>query len=291
MPQSFINRTIDDQFGDSVSGVLPTYRPSAYWKPGTSCADCEVHADPAMAFDHTWRDSSQLPGQGGPVSLSLDFVGTAIQVFCIAPPIMTNVVTSYNLNFTLDGASRGTFSYSPNSSTEFVYNLSVVNLPSLPNEPHTLLISTDDSQDGSIFLFDYAVYTTVEDKPDADIGTIAGCVFGGILIILLALAFVLFKRRRQQRKSSPVLPVIQPFNVASEPKQQPSPPKNSESPVNSPAMLVHQFQQALDTVVTLRQTSGTPNLDPPPAVYIGESRDRYDTPPPVYQVHGTSGVL
>jgi hypothetical protein len=74
---------------------------------------------------------------------------------------MPQVVTAYNLNFTLDGASRGTYSNSPASTTEFVYNVSVLSLESLKNEKHSLLISTDDSIDGSIFLFDYAVYTWV----------------------------------------------------------------------------------------------------------------------------------
>ncbi|KAJ7700849.1 hypothetical protein B0H17DRAFT_925021, partial [Mycena rosella] len=157
----FLNQTIDDEFGDPVTGALPTYRPASFWSLNSSCATCVVHPDPNLAFNHTWHDSSQLPGEA-PVSLTLEFVGTAIHVFCILPPITPNVVTMYNLNFTLDGASRGTFSKSPTSMTEFIYNLPVLFLDSLPNKPHTLLISTDDSVDGSIFLFDYAVYTCVQ---------------------------------------------------------------------------------------------------------------------------------
>ncbi|KAJ7221603.1 hypothetical protein GGX14DRAFT_670431 [Mycena pura] len=159
MPQVSVNRTIDDQFGDSVSGVLPVYTPLSVWNLGTSCPDCEVHPDPALAFNHTWHDSSQFPG-GAPVSLTLQFVGTAISVFCIVPPLAPNVISRYSLNYNLDGgAATGTFSLSPNSTTAFLYNVSVVALQALPNQAHTLSISTDDGINGSIFLFDYAVYT------------------------------------------------------------------------------------------------------------------------------------
>ncbi|KAJ7144948.1 hypothetical protein C8R43DRAFT_891036, partial [Mycena crocata] len=156
----FVNRTIDDQFGDSISGVRPTYSPASSWSPNSSCNGCLLHPDPALAFNHTWHDSSQFPGTS-PVSLTLEFVGTAVYVYCIVPPITANVVTSYNLNFTLDGESRGKLSHTPTSNTEFVYNYSVLSLESLPNQTHTLLISTDDSDNGSAFLFDYAVYTCV----------------------------------------------------------------------------------------------------------------------------------
>ncbi|KAJ7611686.1 hypothetical protein FB45DRAFT_1037332 [Roridomyces roridus] len=94
--------------------------------------------------------------------------GTAIEVFCIAPPLTTNAITDYHLNFTLDGGTRhGTFSYAPSSSTQFVYNLSVVALQGLENVAHELVVSTDDSDVGSVFLFDYAVYSvpvTLESK-------------------------------------------------------------------------------------------------------------------------------
>ncbi|KAJ7891331.1 hypothetical protein B0H14DRAFT_1072905 [Mycena olivaceomarginata] len=160
LPPVISNRTIDDQFGDSVSGALPSYSPVSFqvWNVGASCGDkCAVHPDPALAFNHTWHDNSQFPGKA-PVSVSLQFTGTAVWVFCIVPPITTNAITRYNLSFTLDdGAHRGTFLFTPTSSSEFLYNVPAVSLPTLPNAAHTLSITTDDSVDGSIFLFDYAV--------------------------------------------------------------------------------------------------------------------------------------
>ncbi|KAJ7042046.1 hypothetical protein C8F04DRAFT_114999 [Mycena alexandri] len=162
MPQVISNRTIDDESGDSVSGALPTYIPASFWRLGPTCPDCAVRPDQSLAFNRTWHDNSQFPGNQ-PVSLSLDFVGTAIYVFCIVPPIETNVISRYSLTFSLDdGASQGTFLYSPTSNTDFLYNVSVVSLPSLANKAHKLLVSTDDEVNGSIFLFDYAVYTCVQ---------------------------------------------------------------------------------------------------------------------------------
>jgi len=212
MPQVISNRTIDDQFGDSVSGVLPSYSPIRFWEAGASCSNCSVHPDPAFAFNHTWHDSSQFPGEQS-VSVSLEFTGTAVWVFCIVPPITTNAITRYNLSFDLDdGAHRGTFLYSPTSSSEYLYNVPAVTLPSLPNTAHTLLIATDDSVDGSIFLFDYAVYQTVEGTPDvtASPGTIAGCVFGGIILVLLVLALLRCRKQRRNKKPPPILPSLSP---------------------------------------------------------------------------------
>ncbi|KAJ7348879.1 hypothetical protein DFH08DRAFT_697253, partial [Mycena albidolilacea] len=142
------------------SGALPSYSPVSFWNVGASCGGgCAVHLDPALAFNHTWHDSSQFPGSN-PVSVSLQFTGTAVWVFCIVPPITTSEITRYNLSFNLDDrAHRGTFLFTPTSSSEFLYNVPAVSLPTLPNAAHTLSITTDDSVNGSIFLFDYAVYT------------------------------------------------------------------------------------------------------------------------------------
>jgi hypothetical protein len=47
------NRTIDDQFGDSATGALPTYSPSDRWTEGTQCTTCLAQPDPELAFDHS----------------------------------------------------------------------------------------------------------------------------------------------------------------------------------------------------------------------------------------------
>ncbi|KAJ6546794.1 hypothetical protein B0H19DRAFT_242101 [Mycena capillaripes] len=162
MPQVLSNRTIDDQFGDSVTGALPSYSPLSTWNQGANCGGCTLHPDPAPAFNHTWHDNSQPPGDAQAVSVSFDFTGTAVWVFCIVPPVMQNdTITHYILSFDLDnGTHRGNFTHFP-TGNEYLYNVPVVSLPSLSNTAHTLSISTDGAVDGSAFLFDYAVYTWV----------------------------------------------------------------------------------------------------------------------------------
>ncbi|KAF7353824.1 hypothetical protein MVEN_01068000 [Mycena venus] len=298
MPQVISNRTIDDQFGDSVSGVLPSYSPAQVWNEGTSCENCTIHPDPALAFNHTWHDSSQFPTEE-PVSVSLDFTGTAVWVFCIVPPIITGKITRYNLSFNLDaGAHQGQFSYTPTSSSEFLYNVPVVSLPSLPNTAHTLSILTDDSTDGSIFLFDYAVYTTEEGTPSPHIssgtspGTIAGCVFGGIFLVLLFLALLRCRKQRRNKTPPSVLPVVEPFPkspaVASSSTTLQPPTNLSRNPSSvSPSTLVRQLQQALDTVVSMRQTTASERSPQSPSSGIlspvSRVENQYDIPPPVYQ--------
>ncbi|KAJ7281950.1 hypothetical protein C8J57DRAFT_1056257 [Mycena rebaudengoi] len=153
------NRTIDDEVGDSVSGVKPTYEPLSYWNlQGTSCANCTAKPDASLAFSGTWHDSSSFPGQD-PVSCTLSFTGTAIQVFVIVPPFVEGQTGDYNLAFTFDGDAAGTYSQSA-SPSDYLYNVSALSMDSLSNTPHTLVMSTNpDSANGSIFLFDYAIYT------------------------------------------------------------------------------------------------------------------------------------
>jgi len=298
MPQVISNQTIDDESGDSVSGALPTYVPASSWRLGPTCPDCVVHPDQSLAFNRTWHDNSQFPGDP-PASLSLDFVGTAIYVFCIVPPIEANVISRYSLNFSLDdGASQGTFVYLPTSNTDFLYNVSVVSLPSLSNKAHNLLVSTDDTINGSIFLFDYAVYTTIEEKVDShsNVGTIAGCAFGGIFILVLVLALLMYRRKWRHRKRPPVLPVVQPFPLDPD-EPLPEPKITTPSGATSTATLVQQLEQPLDTAASLRETittaggSAAQAQTPVSAIstYTGGSESGYHTPPPVYRSRITVG--
>ncbi|KAJ7684402.1 hypothetical protein DFH06DRAFT_1027286 [Mycena polygramma] len=284
MPQVFSNRTIDDEFGDSVTGVLPSYSP--FWKQGASCGgNCSLHPDPALAFNHTWHDSSQFPASQAE-SVSLDFVGTAVWVFCIVPPLLPNNITRYNLSFNLDsGAHLGRFVYSPTGG-EFLYNVPVVSLPSLPNASHSLLISTDDSISGSVFLFDYAVYTSVEGKDDGrpriSPGAVAGCVLGAVFFIFLVLALLYWRRRRNRKRQLDM--VLDPFKDTYDSVSGSNlPMPGDNAPLDAPSALVRQLQQALDTVANMRQTNTNLNDEstqgPGSAIITTGS----DSPPPVYQ--------
>jgi hypothetical protein len=53
-------RTIDDTFGDSVTGQMPTYSPAGAWHVGQSCTDCFVQPkDPDRALLKSWHDTTQ----------------------------------------------------------------------------------------------------------------------------------------------------------------------------------------------------------------------------------------
>ena len=59
-----VNRTIDDFYGDSVTGALPVYSPSDGWTSGNTCVGCRFNssiADVNKTFDKTWHDATYLP--------------------------------------------------------------------------------------------------------------------------------------------------------------------------------------------------------------------------------------
>ncbi|KAJ7464455.1 hypothetical protein FB451DRAFT_439302 [Mycena latifolia] len=152
--------TIDDTEGDSQTGAKPTYSPATSFSANSDCDNCVVHADPAQAFDGTWHDSSQFSGQP-PVSVTLTFTGTGIDVFCILANTLPNTVTRTDLVFLLDGASQQPYSHLPDSTTsDYAYNQRVLSVSGLAQASHQLVISTNaPSGSGTLFLFDYARYT------------------------------------------------------------------------------------------------------------------------------------
>ncbi|KAJ6592250.1 hypothetical protein DFH09DRAFT_1025175 [Mycena vulgaris] len=147
--------TIDD----NQSGVV--YSPSNRFTLNSNCAACVVHPDANQAVDGTWHDSSQFRGQG-PVSVTLSFTGTGIDVFCILANTLPNTVTTTYLAFTLDGSSYPSFTHNPDSSnSDYLYKQNVFSISRLAQVPHTLVISTNPPSDsfGSLLLFDSAKYT------------------------------------------------------------------------------------------------------------------------------------
>src|SRR5262245_3177183 len=58
-----INRTIDDQFGDSVTGAKVQYLPTSFngglvWKTSSNCGDCAIVPDSSKAFNNTWTSAT-----------------------------------------------------------------------------------------------------------------------------------------------------------------------------------------------------------------------------------------
>ncbi|KAJ7906024.1 hypothetical protein B0H13DRAFT_2022997 [Mycena leptocephala] len=154
---SVLSATIDDAAGDSNTGVLPIYSPLNAFSPNSDCDGCLIRADPGKAFDGSWHDSSQFGG-AAPVSVTLSFTGTTIDVFCILANQIPGADTTTDLAFTLDGSTQKPFSHNPDSTSDYEYGVNVFNMSGLTQSAHQLVIATNNPS-GSLLLFDYARYS------------------------------------------------------------------------------------------------------------------------------------
>lgn len=55
------NATIDDQWGDELTGLVPVLTPANEWQQGAECAGCQLKPNASLAYDHTWHDSTWDP--------------------------------------------------------------------------------------------------------------------------------------------------------------------------------------------------------------------------------------
>ena len=69
------NRTIDDQYGDSVTRVPPSYSPSGGWSRGAKCSTCAAQPNASQAYGGSWHDSTHHPTDPEPRIVSLSFNG------------------------------------------------------------------------------------------------------------------------------------------------------------------------------------------------------------------------
>lgn len=68
------NFTIDDTFGDSATGLSPTY--STNWNVGQTCSGCAVVPDASKTFMGTWHDTTtNSPMKPAPHQVNLTFQG------------------------------------------------------------------------------------------------------------------------------------------------------------------------------------------------------------------------
>ncbi|KIK01258.1 hypothetical protein K443DRAFT_7013 [Laccaria amethystina LaAM-08-1] len=166
------NRTIDDQFGDSVTGLKPDFWSSPYIGPwdtqslgckqivagGFTVEDCPLALDATQAFMGTYSSTTRYAYQG-PLGISMQFTGTAIYVFFTLVDD-TNLINPTSANFLVDDELLGTFTQ-PNE-TDVRYKALVFYQTGLPNTLHKLNIS--NIYNVSTYLnFDYAIYTVIID--------------------------------------------------------------------------------------------------------------------------------
>lgn len=64
--------TIDDEYGDSLTGALPVYEGA--WKFGPDCSNCLLRPSPADAYRSGWHDAT-TSAQYSQQSVTLSFNG------------------------------------------------------------------------------------------------------------------------------------------------------------------------------------------------------------------------
>lgn len=231
-----VNRTIDDENGDSVTGVkpvyLPTVDPDSNWQQGATCTSCHLlpkrDIDLLQTIDGTWHDSTYTPGDLAH-TINTPFSGTAIYVFFIVPNTVANTITYVNLTFLIDNKFSNSYEHIPDATSTILYNTLVFHATNLTNTEHNIEVRASGAN-SSLLMFDYMLYTVDEDDPSSStlgsasattlpassnspnpsppgveqdsrssppIGAIAGGVVGGVVV--LSALLVLFCCLRKQR--------------------------------------------------------------------------------------------
>ncbi|KAF8153766.1 hypothetical protein B0H34DRAFT_719065 [Crassisporium funariophilum] len=117
---------------------------------------------PRFAFPRL--DPDDIGFSDPPVTVSFNFTGSAIYLFCYQPNSVASgsTPTNMNLSFTLDNVASGVFKHVPSAGgADFTPNTTVFARTGLPEGLHQLVVTV--GQD-SVFLFDYLVYTS-QDEP------------------------------------------------------------------------------------------------------------------------------
>ena len=227
---SLRNHTIDDEFGDSATGTVPTYAPQG-WLQGQNCTGCSFNSrsvDIRRVFNGSWHDSTHVPGAPD-LNITISFSGIAVYVFNI---IALQAPT--NLTFYLDGAIADTFFHptQPYGVMGVQYGVPVLSKTGLSNGPHTLeIVSGGPTQ--SLALFDYIEYTvddeagpvptsislipsgsstptrpmpaasSTQDSHTPVAAILGGAVGGGAAITSVLVAIYLIRRRRHIKPHPP----------------------------------------------------------------------------------------
>ncbi|KAF9065715.1 hypothetical protein BDP27DRAFT_1154044, partial [Rhodocollybia butyracea] len=155
---------IDDGFGDSVTGQKPVFLPTT---PGIwanqDCTGCSIQPPTSDAFDGTYTAATYHPTTISNISITFDFIGTALYIFFILVnhTSSSKVTATTVANFTLDGTLVGNFTHSPNSTLpDFQFNETalVFSTFGLENATHQMVISASSPEESIFVNFDYALY-------------------------------------------------------------------------------------------------------------------------------------
>ncbi|KAH8104029.1 hypothetical protein BXZ70DRAFT_1062554 [Cristinia sonorae] len=212
-----VNRTIDDQYGDEVTGQQVAY--SGMWNQGNDCTWCAYHPNASLAHNGTWHDGLYVPSHDDPLlTFSFSFNGTAVYIF----NILTRL-TQTNVGITLDGKFMQNYTKFQNVSVfeQYQYNVPIFAMDGIPFGEHTVTVTSGGSVD-DLILFDYAIYTTDVDQLPAggangnpkshklNIGAIVGGSIGGVGLLIFALiAWWLYRRHHAQQNTTVKEPFMQ----------------------------------------------------------------------------------
>ncbi|KAI0633045.1 hypothetical protein C8Q77DRAFT_865645 [Trametes polyzona] len=225
-----VNRTIDDQKGDSVTGAVPDFLPVDRWNIGQTCTRCSVHSgvvDPGKTFDGTWHDGTHYDATDSNMTVVVNFTGSAIYIYNILANTVPHATTLTILDFYLDDNYMGTFEHVPDETAAVVYNALVYKNTSIPHGPHSLQAVSSGPQK-ILALFDYAVYTVEDDstppsstsldsvqaistsltspttvpakRSQANIPAAVGGAVGGMVVLGAVVTFAWLRRRRTRRR-------------------------------------------------------------------------------------------
>ncbi|KAF9497104.1 hypothetical protein BDN71DRAFT_1445115 [Pleurotus eryngii] len=232
------NVTIDDaEKGAPVGHTVPTYSPANGWSTGSSF----TQLDASKIHGGTWHDGTYHPGDAQPKEVNFAFTGVSLYIYCIIantpPGRFFDAFADYKI--LIDGELAGEYRHDVEKIPDYFYNTTVfATNTTLENKSHNVTIRMDSTEKPVLLLFDYAVYTMVEDDavvppptaaqvsatpsqpaPTSDqplstdtpvpdqpsssdhIGIIVGAVLGGLSISLISAIGILvyIRKRRMQR--------------------------------------------------------------------------------------------
>ncbi|KAF9063869.1 hypothetical protein BDP27DRAFT_1426428 [Rhodocollybia butyracea] len=170
--QATVNRSIDDGFGDSVTGLKPVFLPTTggldIWRNETCPPSiCTIIPPTSSAFDETYTQSTVRAGEE--INITFDFTGVALYVFFIIANIKPPIQATTIANFTLDGSLVGNFYHEPDSNApEFQFNILAFSKTDLQNTNHEMIISAMGSSEPIVLIFDYALYTFMNALPKSN---------------------------------------------------------------------------------------------------------------------------
>ncbi|EGN92650.1 hypothetical protein SERLA73DRAFT_156901 [Serpula lacrymans var. lacrymans S7.3] len=164
-----INITVDDN-GPFV------YKPQALWHSSTTSSR-SIQRAAELAYHGTWHyimNAPSLPlaeyhedinSADVPVTVEFNFTGSAVYLYSSLPLGNTSPSSLVNLTYSLDDVYAGRYIHDGSRFAAGVtHNVAIVSRSGLENRFHSLRV---DVGRGSVFFFDYAVYT--EERPIAGV--------------------------------------------------------------------------------------------------------------------------